>query len=208
MPTGSPVGYVGARGHRPIPTTSDLLYRRAHADQAPRSTGLDFAALAPSCGLCGVQSMEVSTVDGLCPGCDPRPRRTTPAPEPVVVDGEPRRRRGKFVDRARIIALYTAGEPVSAIKAATGHSEATIRHTVRDAGIPKRDDRTRPRPAQPTTQNALRAGIRSELAELDVTSREVKEWGLRQRLIQSFQPGLPPRRVMDAYVAAHPREDT
>lgn len=209
MPSGSPVGYVGARGHRPIPTTSDLLYRRAHAERSPKVTGLDWDALAPACVKCGARSNEVSTTDGLCPGCHPRPaRRPDPTPAPAV-DGERRpRRRGKYVDRARIIALYTAGESVAAIWKDTGHSEATIRHTIRDAGIEKRDDRKRPRDAKPTAENIRRSGIRTELDQLGVTSHDVKAWGLHEGLLHQVQPGLPPRRVLDAYVAAHPREDT
>lgn len=213
MPTGTHVGYVAGRGHRPLPTTTDLLYRRAHAERPVKPSGLDWAALAPTCASCGDRSNEVSVADGLCPTCNPK---TQPPPKPATTDatsppvgGIYRARGGRRVDRERIVTLYTEGATVSEIWAATGHAEATIRKTIDAAGVAKRDDRKSHRPAAPTNEHVRRPGMRVELADLGVTSRDVKDWGFREGLLlEAGQPGLPPRRVLDAYIAAHPREVT
>lgn len=45
--------------------------------------------------------------------------------------------------------------------------------------------------------------LRDQIADLGVTPRQIKEWAIAQRLLLENGPGIPPRRVVDAYVAAH-----
>lgn len=47
------------------------------------------------------------------------------------------------------------------------------------------------------------APLKALIAEIGVPSAEIKAWGLRNGLLMEIGPGIPPRRVVDAYIAAH-----
>lgn len=47
------------------------------------------------------------------------------------------------------------------------------------------------------------ATLKQRIAELGATSREIKEWALRQGLLAEIKVGIPPARLVDAYAAAH-----
>lgn len=67
-PTGDPIQYVSSGGFIEPPTATDVLYRKAHAPQAPKPTGLDWDAITPTCPSCATKSGQIDGT-GLCPGC-------------------------------------------------------------------------------------------------------------------------------------------
>lgn len=336
MPTGTPITYVAGNGHVPVPTTNDLLYRRAHQPQEPKPQGLDWSALAPSCTACSRKSSDVGS-DGLCPGCRAPAPAPTPAPAVKRPDrpSAPRRPRAsrstgptqKQLERAefdaravseysagrtapqvakllgsnnrrvydalaragverrndrgrrdpstvrrpspavedraelyaQVVAEYTASDDVFVADLAEKHSIAvtTIRRVLDLAGVARRDDRLLRSGGKPRAYDAAlvaevsrlyvyeqmsrtaiaerlsiphktvvtimrrqgikaRAGqsghvdgaasLKQRIADLGVTSSDIKGWAIREGHLIEVQPGIPPRRVVDAYEAAHSKQ--
>ncbi|HEY1177564.1 MAG TPA: hypothetical protein VGF17_15510, partial [Phytomonospora sp.] len=88
MVSGTSVTYVGGTSHRPLPRVDDNSRRNAHTHQVrPKSTGLDWDALTPTCAGCGQKSGQLGD-GGLCPPCrgvvptPPKTRKSTYAPLP------------------------------------------------------------------------------------------------------------------------------
>lgn len=84
MPTGSSLAYVAGGDVTDLPK-ADRAYVRAH-EVRRRSTGLDWAALAPTCVGCGTKSSEVGR-GTLCPVCrgdvePPKPPTPKKSPKP------------------------------------------------------------------------------------------------------------------------------
>lgn len=104
-------------------------------------------------------------------------------------------------DHAEIVDWYLAGTPTADLAAAYGVSQATIYHHLARAGVP-RTGRRRPTPGVDRS-----AGLKQQLAALDVTAREVKEWALRQGLIFEIAVGLPSKRLVAAYADAHTSQE-
>lgn len=163
MPTGSSIAYVSGTTHVPIPLAADLLYRNAHAPQVAKPTGLDWAALAPTCGGCGRKSSEVAA--GLCPGCRTsapvvvapvrrarptakvKPERPKPAARSRVVPKSPGGPTGPrpTTNTAAIVESYLAGNPMIEVARLTGYARATVRRVLDGAGVPIRDERGGPK---------------------------------------------------------------
>lgn len=273
MPTGSSIAYVAGNGHLPIPTTSDLLYRRSHQPQQAKPQGLDWSALAPTCGSCTNRSSEVGA-DGLCPACrapapaavappvkpKPAPKKKPKAPRPHPAVKQANRFTGPRpgTDTDAIQASYAAGNTISAVARLTGHCRNTVRRVLLEADVELRDDRAtngglnkidrapeflaevrrlyvdqhyslaeigrqvhisqrtaktlleqqgivlRPSAATPKKEGpAPQTTLRERIADLGVTSSDIKAWAVREGHLLSSQPGIPPARVVDAYAAAH-----
>ena len=279
MPTGPSMAYVSGSTHVPVPTTDDLLYRRAHTTRPPKPTGLDWGALRPACSGCGARSSEIGTA-GLCPAClapapaPPAPRAVTaPSPRPARAPRPPAKTknppksarvprasrapkapRSAPVDEKQMVVRYQAGETAPELARAYGCLPRRVYAILDRAGVERRDDRAtrsggRPRVEDPAlveqvkrlytdeqlsrTQVADRLGIghkrvvtimerhavparthqsgrldgsasmKQRMADLGVTSREIKEWALKAGLIYELAVGLPPARLVDAYAAAH-----
>lgn len=45
-------------------------------------------------------------------------------------------------------------------------------------------------------------GLKARIDALDTTAREIKEWAIRQGLLHEMQVGLPPSRIIDAFIKA------
>lgn len=68
MVTGDPVQYVAGGGTITPRLADDILYRRAHPEQKPKPTGLDWDKHTPTCSSCSAKSGQIDGT-GLCPGC-------------------------------------------------------------------------------------------------------------------------------------------
>lgn len=102
-------------------------------------------------------------------------------------------------DHPEIIRRYQAGESAPAIAKTYDATATSIYPILTKHGITDRHcNRTL---AGPAVDNA--SPIKKRLAELGVTSREVKTWAVRTGLLANVARGIPPRAVVDAYAAAH-----
>lgn len=176
MPTGTQMAYVAGTDVRP----SDLpraarAYVRVH-QPVRRPTGLDWAALAPSCKTCSTKSSDVGG-DGLCPRCRaPKPAAATPAKKPrapkaarvpkvrkprtpAAPKGPTPLARARAATRAAVVAEYTdGGVLISDLAAKYNVSTSLVRKALDAAGIERRDERSlrsggRPRDYDETTMD-------------------------------------------------------
>lgn len=203
MVSGTNMAYVAGDGHRPIPMADDLLYRRAHAPQEKKPAGLDWAAMTPRCKACGEKSGQLNN-DDTCPTC------ASPAPPPAppvkkAAAPKPKGRPRKVADAAEVVRLYVdETRTVPQVAETLGCSVPTIRRALKTAEVELRDDRKTNDPAaghraRVNTMTALKARIDA----LGTTSREIKEWAVREGLLLEMQLGVPPARLVAEYAAAH-----
>lgn len=99
--------------------------------------------------------------------------------------------------QAQVITRYLTGEPAPSIATDLGVSPTAIYAVLSKNGITERHGNR----IRPSGDNAR--GLKDLLLEHDLDSRTVKVWALDQGLIHGISTGLPPRRVVDAYLAAH-----
>ncbi len=166
----------------------------------------DWDALTPTCSQCATQTGQVSTVTGLCPGCDPE-RPAEAAERPAVVRPKTTRTRIQF-DTDAAVEAYEGGQRVSEIAKALDVQPYRIRNLLVYRGIELRDDRARrwsdipraprkPRAAGGRTPNTRTPIDESALVADYLTGQTSPELALKY--------GITPKRVRDT-VGRHGHE--
>jgi transcriptional regulator with XRE-family HTH domain len=101
-----------------------------------------------------------------------------------------------------IVDRYRAGEPAPAIARDFDVTPSSIYPILDAHGITERHGH------RSTPGHDGAAGLKARIRSLAVPVSDIKAWAVRQGLLEMVGPGLPPARVVDAYVEAHPSLDT
>jgi hypothetical protein len=117
----------------------------------------------------------------------------------VARRGAPVKHTPELIDDVRRLYLEEGLTKVE-VAARIGHSAKVVEHVMAAHGIP-----SRPAVARKPVDHSI--GLRQRIAELGTSSREIKTWALDHGLIDHVAVGLPARRLVDAYEAAHPNQE-
>jgi len=104
--------------------------------------------------------------------------------------------------RAEICRRYQAGESTVQLAEAFGLNTKTVCTVLRRGGVQARSSSEAQR-LQPRDGVDQAAGLKQRIADLGVTSREVKAWALERGLITEIRRGICPTALVDAYESAH-----
>lgn len=115
-------GAHGDHDHLGLPR-ADTGYRTPHQQHEPKPTGLDWAALAPVCKLCGQKSSTVNTRTGMCSTCAPVVKLKPPKPPKLPKEGK----QGKPTTRSSAPRASTTSEVPDTPGRAPGAGPSTTR---------------------------------------------------------------------------------